>query len=312
MVVIGKMSKGIASLEILQSVSDAMTGLVDKVGPSVVRVRSGRGFGSGVVWSEDGYVLTCSHVVGRASRVEIGFGRGQSLEANVVGHDPYSDMALLKVERNGLKPVELGDSEEIKVGQLVFAFANPFGRRPSTTSGIVTTAKTALGWGRGFMEDMIVTDAPLNPGYSGGPLVDASGRMIGLSVAYVNSRGIAIPINTAREMVDSIIREGRIRRAHLGILSDTISFPKDIANQAKIEQEEGLMILEVEPDSPAKKAGLAVGDIVVRFNKAPITSHHDLYRMLTKDAIGNPVEIDILRAEKLVKLTITPSEDEPS
>lgn len=299
-------------MEILQSLSDAMSGLADKVASSVVRVRSARGFGSGLVWSEDGYILTCSHVVGRASAVHVGFGDGQSVDAKVVGHDPYSDIALLKVERNGLKPIEHGDSEQIKVGQLVFAFANPFGRRPSTTSGIVTTAKTTLGWGRGMMENMIVTDAPLNPGYSGGPLVDASGRMIGINVAYVNSRGIAIPVSAAKEIVDSLIRDGRIRRAHLGISTDTVGFSKDFADQAKIEQEEGLMILEVEPGSPARKAGLLVGDILVGFNKAPITSHHDLYRLLTRDVIGKSVEIDILRAEKPAKLTITPTEDEPS
>jgi len=297
-------------LEILQSLSDAMTGLADKVAPAVVRVRSGRGFGSGVVWSEEGYVLTCSHVVGRASTVEVGLEKDQSDEAKVVGHDPNSDMALLKVEKKGLKPIELGDSEQIKVGQLVFAFANPFGRRPSTTSGIVTTARTALGWGRGAMENMIVTDAPLNPGYSGGPLVDASGRMIGLNVAYANSRGIAIPINAAKEIVNSLISDGRIRTAHLGIYTDAISFSKEIAGQAKIDQEEGLMIVEVEPDSPARKAGLLVGDILVTFNKTPITSHHDLYRLLTKDAIGKSAEIGVLRAEKLVRLTIAPSEDE--
>ncbi len=303
------MSKGIASLEILQSLSDAMTGLADKVAPTVVRVRSGRGFGSGVVLSKEGHVLTCSHVVGRASTVEVGLGKGQRVEAKVVGHDPYSDITLLKVAQSGLKPIELGDSEQVKVGQLVFAFANPFGRRPSTTSGIVTTAKTALGWGHGAMENMIVTDAPLNPGYSGGPLVDASGRMIGLNVAYANSRGIAIPINATKEIVDSLILDGRIRRAHLGIYTDTIGFSKDIAGQAKMNQE-GLMIVEVEPASPARKAGLLLGDILVSFNKRPITNHQDLYRLLTKDAIGQSVEIGILRAEKLVTLTIAPSEDE--
>ena len=306
------MSKRVVSLKILQSLSDAITELAGKIGPSVVRIRSGRGFGTGVVWREDGYVLTCSHVVGRASAVEIGFGKGENVEAKVIGHDPYSDMALLKVEQSGLKAIEVGDSEQIKVGQLVFAFANPFGRRPSTTSGIVTTANAALGWGRGFMENMIITDAPLNPGYSGGPLVDASGKMIGLNVAYANSRGIAIPINASKVIIDSLIREGRIRRAHLGIMTDTLSFSQDIAKQAKIEQEEGLMILEVEPDSPAKKAGLVVGDIVVGFNKARIRSHQDLHRLLTKDIIGKPVEIEILRAEKLVKLTISSTEDEPS
>ena len=304
------MSKNVSSLEILQSLSDAMTGLAAKVAPSVVRVRSARGFGSGLVWSEEGCILTCSHVIGRASTVEVGLEKGLNVEARVVGHDPYSDMALLKIEQKGLKPIERGDSEQIKVGQLVFAFANSFGRRPSTTSGIVTTARTALGWGRGVMDNMIVTDAPLNPGYSGGPLVDAAGRMIGLNVAYANSRGIAIPINAAKEIVDSLIRDGRIRRAHLGIFTDTIGLSKDTAEQAKLDQEEGLMIVEVEPGGPAKKAGLLVGDIVVGFNNSAVTSHRDLYILLTKDTIGKSVDVSVLRAEKLVKLSISPSEDE--
>jgi len=191
-----------------------MTELADKVGSSVVRVRSRRGFGSGVIWTEDGHILTCSHVIGRAATVEVGFGDGPRLEAKVIGHDPYSDMALLKVERTGLKPVEVGDSETVEVGQLVFAFANPFGGSPSATSGIVTTAKASLGWGSSSVDDMIITDAPLNPGYSGGPLVNASGKMIGLNVAYANSRGISIPINSVKSTIDALINEGRVRGSH--------------------------------------------------------------------------------------------------
>jgi S1-C subfamily serine protease len=287
-----------------------MTELAEKVGSSVVRVRSRRGFGSGVIWNEDGYVLTCSHVVGRATTVEVGLREGVRLEARVIGHDPYSDMALLKVEQTGLKPVEVGDSEAVEVGQLVFAFANPFGSSPSTTSGIVTTAKATLGWGPGSVGDIIVTDAPLNPGYSGGPLVDAAGRMIGLNVAYANSRGISIPINSVKRTINALINDGRIRIAHLGISTDPVSIPKRLAAEARIHQDEGLMVFEVEPDSPAKKAGLVVGDILVTFANSPITGHNDLYRLLTKDVIGKQIEMEILRAEKLVKLTVTPNEAE--
>ena len=302
------MSK-VASLQILQSFSDAMTELVDKVGSSVVRVRSRRGFGSGVVWSEDGYILTCSHVVGRAETVEVGFGDGSRLEAKVVGHDPYADMALVKVERTGLKPVEVGNSDGVQVGQLVFALANAFGGKPSTTSGIITTAKASLGWGPSSVDDVIITDAPLNPGYSGGPLVNASGKMIGLNVAYANSRGISIPINSVKSTIDQLIKDGRIRIAHLGISTDAVTLPRRLAEQANVGQEEGLMILEVESDSPAKKAGLVVGDILVAFGKKHISGHNDLYRLLTKDIIGKSTEIGILRAEKLINLTITPTED---
>jgi len=287
-----------------------MTDLAGKVGASVVRVRSRRGFGSGVVWTENGYILTCSHVVGRASVVEVGFKGGPRLEARVIGHDPYRDMALLKVDRTGLTPIEVGDSDAVEVGQLVFAFANPFGANPSTTSGIVTTAKASLGWGLGSGEDVIVTDAPLNPGYSGGPLVDASGKVIGLNVAYANARGISIPVNSIAGTISALISDGRIRTAHLGISTDAISLPRRLTDEANIDQDEGLLILEVEPDSPARKAGLVVGDILVTFDKTPITTHSDLYRRLTKDAIGKPVEIGALRAERLVKLTITPNEDE--
>jgi len=304
------MSKSTASLQILQSFSDAMTELADKVGSSVVRVRSGRGFGSGVIWSEDGYILTCSHVVGRATTVEVGLREGPRLEARLVGHDPYSDMALLKVERTGLKPVEVGNSDDVEVGQLVFAFANPFGGSPSTTSGIVTTAKASLGWGPFSAGDVIVTDAPLNPGYSGGPLVNASGRMVGINVAYANSRGISIPINSVKGTIDALIKEGRVRMAHLGISTDGITIPKRLVDQTNIDQDEGLMILEVESDSPAKKAGLVVGDILVTFAHSPITGHNDLYRLLTRDAIGKPIEVGILRAERLVKVTITPTEED--
>jgi S1-C subfamily serine protease len=302
------MSKNVVQLQILQSFSDAIAALADKVGPSVVRVRSRRGFGSGVVWSEDGYILTCSHVVGRATAVEVGFGEGPRVEAKVIGHDPFADMALVKVERTGLTPLEVGDSEAVDVGQLVFAFANPFGGTASATSGIVTTAKASLGWGPSSAEDFIVTDARLNPGYSGGPLVNASGRMIGLNVAYANSRGISIPINAVKDTVTALINEGRVRMAHLGISTDAVTFPKRIADEANIQQQEGLMILEVETDSPAKKAGLMVGDILVTFAKKQITSHHALHRLLTKDAIGKSIEMEILRAEKLVKLTIIPTE----
>ena len=299
-----------SSLQILQTFSDAVTELANKVGSSVVRVRSRRGFGSGVIWSEDGYVLTCSHVVGRAEIVEVGLPDGTRLEAKVIGHDPYADMALLKVDYAGLKAAEVGDSDGVEVGQLVFAFANPFGRTPSTTSGIVTTAKASLGWGPSSVEDVIVSDVPLNPGYSGGPLVNAAGKMIGLNVAYANSRAISLPINSIRGTINDLINEGRIRIAHLGISTDPVSLPRRFAAEANLSQEEGLMIFEVEPDSPAKKAGLVVGDILVTFAQSPVTGHNDLYRLLTKDIIGKPIEMKILRAEKLLNLTIAPDESE--
>jgi len=157
---------------------------------------------------------------------------------------------------------------------------------------------------------VIVTDAPLNPGYSGGPLVDASGKMIGLNVAYANSRGISIPINSIQSTINSLIHDGRIQIAHLGISTDPVTIPKRLIAETRLDQDDGLMIFEVEPDSPAKKAGLVVGDILVKFAQSPIAGHNDLYRLLTKDIIGKQIELEILRAEKLLKLTVTPDEAE--
>lgn len=305
-----EMSKENAPLQILESLSDAIAGVAEKVAPSVVRVGSGRrGVGSGVVWSKDGYIVTSSHVVGRLGAVEVGLTDGRTYEAKVVGQDPYSDVALLKIEADALKPIEPGDSENLKAGQFVLALANSFGRQPSVTSGIITSARrTIRGWWGTMMEDVVVTDAPLNPGYSGGPLVNASGKMVGLSAAYVYSRGIAVPVNTIKTIAERLMRDGRIKKAYLGIVSDAIDLPQEIAKQPQISQDQGLIVFSVAPGSPAKKAGLAIGDIIVKFDRRPVTSVYDLHRLLTGELIGKQTELSILRAEKLTELTITPSE----
>lgn len=304
------MSKEIVPSQILQSLSDAIVGVAEKVAPSVVRVgSSGWVGGSGVVWSKDGYIVTSSHVVERLSVVEVGLKEGSSYEAKVIGRDPYSDIALLKIEANTLKPIELGDSEVLKVGQFVLAVANPFGQQPSATSGIVTSPnRTLRGWWGRIMENVIVTDAPLNPGYSGGPLVDAWGRMVGLNTAYISSRGIAIPVSTLKRVVDRLARDGSIKRAYLGIVSDAISLPKEIATQPQVNQERGMIVLSVSPESPAKAAGLAIGDVIVKFDQKPVTSIYDFHRLLTDEVIGKKTTLSILRAEKLMELTVSPSE----
>lgn len=303
------MSQANLPTQILQLLSDAIVEVADKVAPSVVRVGSGRGIGSGVVWSEDGYIVTCSHIVGNMKTVEVGLKEGLSLEARVVGRDPYTDVALLKIEGMNFKPIEVGDSEGLKTGQFVLAFANPFGQRPSVISGIITgTRRTIRGWWGTTMENAIVTDARFNPGYSGGPLVDALGRMVGLNVASVWSRGIAIPVNTIKNIVDSLAKEGKVKRAYLGIVVNTVSLPKEIARQPQINQSEGLMILSVEENSPAKKAGLAMGDIVLRIEQKPITNVYDLHRFLSDELIGKPTKLLVIRAEEPKEITIVPTE----
>lgn len=304
------MSQEIVTGQILKSLSHATAEVVAKVAPSVVSVSSAmHGHrGSGVVWSSDGYIVTCSHVIRRGVAVKVGLREGRSLDAKVVGQDPYSDVALLQIEGESPKPIELGDSENLKVGQFVLALAKPFRRRPGATSGMITSVGVTLrGWRERSMENLIVTDARLNPGYSGGPLVDVSGRMIGVNTAYVWSRGIAVPVGTVKRIADGLAREGKIKRAYLGITSDTIPFPQEIAEKPEISQDGGVMVLSVQKDSAAKRAGLVLGDIIVKFNEKPAKSAYDLPRLLTAEVIGTETKLRILRAEKLKELTVTPT-----
>ena len=303
------MNRSIGSLQILESFSKEITAIVERVSPSVVRVGSGRTGGSGVVWSSDGYIVTCCHVVEQLDEVEVTLKDGQTYDAKLVGKDDYSDVALLKIDVNGLKPLELGDSENVKVGQFVLAFANPFGQQPGVTSGIVTGAKRSIrSWWGSKMENVIITDARLNPGYSGGPLVDVSGRMLGQSAAYVSSRGIVVPVNTVKHVVERLMNGGRIKRAFLGIVSQVVALPRELAAQPRVQQSHGLVVLSVEPDSPARKAGLTIGDVVLKFAENPVKGLDDLQRLLTEDAVGVPTDLLILRSEKPIEITIMPGE----
>jgi len=271
----------------LVSLSEEIENVADKVSQSVVSVRSRtRGIGSGVVWTSEGLIVTCSHIVRKQEELEIGFSNGKSHPAKVIGNDPYSDIALLKIQTNGkndsisLNPIEIGDSENLKAGQFVLALANPYGEFPSITEGIITSERSSLGgsrWGT-ITDNIVVTDARLNPGYSGGPLVDVEGKMIGLNAAYVSSRGIAIRASKVRNITDQLAKDGAIKIGYLGIVTDEISLPSEVAIKLEPSQDEGLILLAVEKDSAAKKAGLLMGDIVVRLDDQPITNIHDLRR----------------------------------
>jgi S1-C subfamily serine protease len=266
------------------------------------------GGGTGVIWSQDGYIVTADHVIHRAHNVRVGLGDGSQVEGKVVGRDPYSDVALLKIEVDSLKPVELSDSEKINVGELVIALANPFNGRPAATSGIVTGVRSPMRGMQGIsIDNVVITDARLNPGYSGGPLIDATGSMIGMNTAIAWHRGIAIPVNTVKTAVERLMKGGEVKRAYLGVFMAPIPVPKEVGESTKIMQERGVMVLRVEPESPARKAGVAFGDIVVRFNDKPVTDVSDLPRLLTEDLIGKKTKIGVLRGEKLVELTITPT-----
>src|SRR5467141_1701120 len=306
------MSKSTDSSAILETVSNAIVNVADKLSPSVVRIGAGRWRGgTGTVWSRDGHIVTSNHVLGRTDEIEVGFSDGTKQVAKVVGRDPYSDIALLKIDSDHLSPVEAGDSDALKVGQFVLALANPMGRNPSATYGIVTNPAFSIrSWWGGAPNKVLVTDARLNPGYSGGPLVDARGRMLGINAAYANNRGISVPVNTVKTVVDKLLHDGKIKRAYMGITAETIPLPESLSKQSDIGQSAGLIIYGVDQESAAKKSGLALGDVIVKLDGKPVETLADLRGLLDDKAIGRHVNISVLRGEKLTHLTITPTEAE--
>jgi S1-C subfamily serine protease len=295
-------------LEVLKSLSEATSMLIKKISESVVSVKAQMSRGTGVVLTKDGYIVTCNHVLAGCNTVKIGQGE-KTFNAKIVGTDPYNDVTLLKAERGEFTPIEMGDSEKLSVGQYVFALANPFNRQqPTATTGIVTSVNSTLrGWRGTQMENIIATDAQLNPGFSGGPLVDVQGRIIGINTAYVWQRGIAIPINKVKTIADRLMTGRVAQRGYLGIIANTVAIPQEIADQVGLEQETGVMIFSVEAGSPARKAGLAMGDVLVKFNGKPVNDFYDLPRLLAEDVIGKETMLTIIRRENLIELTIVPT-----
>jgi len=305
----------------LLSLSSEIEHIADNVSQSVVSVYSrNRGNGSGVILNADGHIVTCSHIVGELDKVEVSLSNGNSYPAKIVGNDPYSDIALLKIEDASgkdnsilpLKPIEIADSENLKAGQFVLALANPYGEYPSITDGIITSERRSI---RGaaaadVMDNIVITDTRLNPGYSGGPLVNVEGKMIGLNIAYISSRGIAIRTSKVKTISEQLIKDGEIKIARLGIVTAGISLPSEVAAQLEPNQEEGLIVLSVKKDTAAKKAGLLIGDTIVKFDHQPITNLHDLRRqLLQRDTIGKSAKLTIIRAEKKTELVIVPEEE---
>jgi len=295
-------------LEVLKSLSEATSILIKKISESVVSVKAQMSHGTGVVLTKDGYIVTCNHVLSGCSTVKIGQGE-KTFNAKIVGTDPYNDVALLKAEKGEFTPIEMGDSEKLNVGQYVLALANPFNRHQSTaTSGMVTSVNSTLrGWRGTQMENIIATDAQLNPGFSGGPLVDVHGRLIGINAAYVWQRGIAIPVNKVKAISDRLMTGRVAQRGYLGIIANTVAIPEEIAEQIGLEQETGVMIFSVEAGSPARKAGLAMGDVLVKFNGKPVTEFYDLPRLLAEDIINKETTLTIIRRENLIETTIVPT-----
>jgi S1-C subfamily serine protease len=302
------MSQLVNPLELLKSLSEATSLLIKRISESVVSVKAQMSRGTGIVLTKDGYIVTCNHVLSGCNTVKIGLGE-KTISARIVGSDPYSDIALLKAETGEFKPLEMGDSEKLTVGQYVLALANPFNRRqPTATTGIITSVNSTIrGWRGTHMENVIATDAQLNPGFSGGPLVDVEGKLIGINTAYVWQRGIALPINKVKAVADRLMTGRIAQKGYLGIIANTVAIPQEIAEQAGLEQESGVMIFSVEPNSPARKAGLAMGDVLIKFNGKTVTDFYDLPELLAESVVGKEIKLTIIRRENLLDLTIIPT-----
>jgi S1-C subfamily serine protease len=297
---------------LLDAYSQAVIRVVERVAPAVAHVRRGRGGGSGVVIAPDGYLLTNSHVVEGADEVEVAFPDGASYRAPVVGTDPATDLALVRVLGPTLVAAELGDSDALRVGQLVIAIGDPLGLQSTVTTGVVSALGRSLRANDGrIIENIIQTDTALNPGNSGGPLVDTHGKVVGVNTAIIAmAQGIAfaIPAATARLVATALIRDGRVRRAYLGISGAATAIGRQLSQTLALGTRAGIRVLEVTPSSPARRAGLREGDIVVALDGAPIATLSDLQRALTSDRVGMPTLVTVVRRGERVALTVTPEE----
>ncbi|MGY1750845.1 S1C family serine protease [Modestobacter sp. SYSU DS0511] len=270
------------------------------------------GAGSAVVVGDDGLLLTNAHVVGRATDGRAVFSDGSEVPVEVVGADPLSDLAVVRARGATPPPAELGDAAGLQVGQLVVAVGNPFGLAGSVTAGVVSglgrSLPTRHGRSARVVEDVIQTDAALNPGNSGGALADAHGRVVGINTAVAGwGLGLAVPVNdTSRRIVTTLVRDGRVRRAYLGVVSSPVPLPADLA--ARTGQRRGLQVLDVIAGSPADRAGLKAGDLVLEAGRAPVASAQSLQRLLFDEAIGRPLPVTVVRRGAMVDVVAVPTE----
>jgi len=303
----------------LDALSSGIAAVVDRVGPAVVRVeaaRSGRrsgGIGSGVVISPDGLVLTNSHVIHGHNEARLADSEGRTLEARLIGEDRDTDLALLRVTAaRRLTSAVLGDSKLLRRGQLVVAIGNPLGFEFTVTSGVISALGRSLRASNGrLIDDVVQTDAALNPGNSGGPLVSTRGEVVGVNTAVIaGAQGIcfAVASNTAKFVLGELIRHGRVRRAYIGVSAQTVPVPRRYAQEFGLENRFGALVTGIEGHSPAAAAGFATQDIVVKLGAETVTGVDDLVRLLDGSRVDQAVEVTVLRLGKRLELTVRPIE----
>jgi S1-C subfamily serine protease len=312
----------------LDAYSRTVIGVAEKMGPSVVNIevrgvalegrqgqrgpQEGRGSGSGFIFTPDGFILTNSHVAHGASKIEVTLADGRRHEAQLIGDDPDTDLAVIRINAPNLMPAALGESQKIKVGQLVVAIGNPYGFQSTVTAGVVSALGRSLRGSTGrLMDDVIQTDAALNPGNSGGPLANSRGEVIGVNTAVIlPAQGIcfAIAIDTAKFVAGRLIRDGRISRSFIGLAGQNVPLPRRFVRYYNLPTESGVLVVSMEPDSPARRAGVLEGDLIIGFDGRPVAGIDDLHKLLTEERVGRGAALDLIRRTDRVTLQVVPEE----
>ncbi|MGH9936808.1 MAG: S1C family serine protease [Blastocatellia bacterium] len=314
---------------LLDAYSRTVIGVAEKVSPSVVNIevsrrlkdrRAGRerssqearGNGSGFIFTPDGFILTNSHVAHDAARIEVMLADGRQCEAQLIGSDPGTDLAVIRINAPNLMPAALGASQKIKVGQLVIAIGNPYGFQSTVTAGVVSALGRSLRASSGrLMDDVIQTDAALNPGNSGGPLANSRGEVIGVNTAMIlPAQGIcfAIAIDTAKFVAGRLIRDGRISRSFIGLGGQNVPLPRRFVRFYNLPVENGVLVVSLEPESPARRAGVLEGDLIIGFAGRPVAGIDNLHKLLTEERVGQRAPLEVIRRTERLTLQIVPEE----
>ncbi len=318
--------------DLLSAYSNAVSQIAERVGPAVVTIqvkkpgsastpgwdRNGEslGSGSGIIIAPDGYVLTNNHVVTDANELVVSLADGSQFPAQLAGRDPDTDLALLRLATSGLPNATLGDSDQIKVGQLAIAIGSPLGLQATVTAGVVSAlGRTLRSISGRLIEDIIQTDAALNPGNSGGALVDSHGHVIGVTTAIVaGAQGVcfAIPVNTAKWVVPQLMKEGQVVRGYLGIAGQSAAIPQGLVRGLHLKTSNGVTIVKLVRGGPADRSGLRPGDVLVQVNGRPSSSVDAIHKILIRDTIGQKIPLEFIRNQELLKGEISPEADSTS
>jgi len=317
--------------DVLDAYSRAVITAAEKVSPSVVyieveqrvsnrgpnispRPQERRGSGSGFIFTPDGFILTNSHVVHGAKKIEVTLADGHKHQADLIGDDPDTDLAVIRINAPNLVPAQLGEAQRIRVGQLVIAIGNPYGFQYSVTAGVVSALGRSLRAQSGRLMDAVIqTDAALNPGNSGGPLVNSRGEVIGVNTAMIlPAQGIcfATSIDTAKFVASRLIRDGRVSRSYIGLAGQNVPLPRRIVRYYNLVVESGIFVISFETDSPARKGGMREGDIIIGFDDRPIAGIDDLHKLLTEERIGRKSLLMVIRGTDKLTIDVTPAESQ--